>query len=122
MDPITWALLTTLVLLAGGGVTQATRQRRRARARQQLQEALRTARPMGNTRISIFDVYWDLGASSWALELMQHHSLLPSTEDAIFGAWSRLEDLVAGHGSYDAFLEDSLDAIGEFFAEHREVG
>lgn len=122
MEPITWAILTTLVLLAGGGVTQATRQRRRAVERAQLRQALRVSRPVGNTRVSIFDVYWDLGASSWALELMHHHNLLPSTEDAIFGAWSRLEDLVAGHGSYDAFLEDSLEAIGEFFSEHREVG
>ncbi|RAL24687.1 hypothetical protein DL240_00310 [Lujinxingia litoralis] len=122
MEPITWAILTTLALLAGGGLTQAARQRRAAQERVQLRAALRAPHPVGATRVSVFDVYWDLGASSWSLELMAHHDLLPEHEEEIFGVWHRLEDLVAGHGSYDAFLEDSLEAIGEFFDEHRHVG
>ncbi len=125
MDPITLVIITTLFVLAtGGATTAAVRRTRKQRKLLQLRESLRARRAFGEHRLSLFDVFWDLGASDFALELMAHHSLLPDDDDdrELFGAWSRLEDLIDQHGSYERFLEDSLEAIQEFFEEHRHAG
>ena len=123
MDPITLTIITLFVLATGGATTAVVRRQQQARKQLRLKESLRARQPVGDQRLSIFDVFWDLGASDFALELMAHHHLLPhDSESEIFGAWSRLEDLIDQHGSYEGFLEDSLEAIQEFFEEHRRAG
>lgn len=125
MDPVTLSIIAALFVLAtGGATTAAVRRRRKKRQRAFLREHLRMRRPIAGQRLAIFDVFWDLGASDFALELMSHHYLLPdeASEQAIAGAWSRLEELVTQHGDYDQFLVDSLEAIQEFFVEHRHAG
>ena len=123
MDPITLVIFATLFVLATGGATTAAVRHRRALHAVRLKEALRATRPVQNQRLSLFDLFWDLGASDFALELMAHHDLLPSAnDDAIHRAWSNMEDLVRQYGSYDSFLENSLEAIQEFFEEHRHAG
>lgn len=123
MDPITVIILTTLFAVATGGAV-AVRRTRRARRRARLVEDLKTRRPVGDRRVSIFDVFWDLGASDFALEMMARDGLIPEDdhEDGIVLAHSQLEDVVSQHGNYREFLEDSLEAIQEFFDEHRRAG
>ena len=125
MDPITLGIIATLFVLAtGGATTAAVRHRRRIQKQLQFKNSLRARRPVAGIQLSLFDVFWDLGASEFALELMVHHHLIPdnSEDPDIFGGWSRLEDLIVQHGNYGAFLEDSLEAIQEFFEEHRRAG
>lgn len=125
MDPVTIGIIATLFVLAtGGATTAAVRRRNRVRRRQKLTERLRQPRPVAGQSLSLFDVFWDLGASEFALELMAHHDLIPDDGDDLdaFGGWSRLEDLIVQHGNYSEFLDDSLDAIQEFFEQHRQAG
>ena len=125
MDPITLTIIATLFVLAtGGATTAAVRHRRRVQRQLRFKNSLRTRRAVAGLHLSIFDVFWDLGASEFALELMIHHHLLPDNGDDPdnFGGWSRLEDLIIQHGNYSDFLEDSLEAIQEFFEEHRRAG
>ncbi len=122
MDPIVIAILTLFVLATGGTATAAVRRRKRTLARLGLQQDMRAARRLEDHRLSLFDVFWDLGASDFALELMAHHDLLPTQREAVHGSWSRLSTLVEQHGSYEAFLEDSLEAIQEFFIKHKQAG
>ena len=125
MDPVTLGIIATLFALAtGGATTAAIRRRNRQQRRAQLKEDLRTRRPIGDQRLSIFDVFWDLGASDFALDLMAHNYLLPDDggDREIFAALSHLEDRVDQHGSYQEFVEDSLEAIQEFYEEHKRAG
>lgn len=124
MDPVTLLILTMFAVATGGATTVVVRRRRRAHQRARLKEDLKTRRPVGDARVSIFDVFWDLGASDFALELMARDGLIPhdNADRAVVAALSRLEDIVAQHGKYQQFLEDSLDAIQEFFDEHRRAG
>ncbi len=123
MDPITLTIITLFVLATGGATTAVVRRQKRARRLLRLRENLRARRPFGDQRLSIFDIFWDLGASDFALELLAHHQLLPEDDETeVFGAWSRLEDLIEQYGGYEGFLEDSLEAIQEFFEEHQRVG
>ncbi len=124
MDPITLAIITLFVLATGGATTAAVRKRQRTVQRAAIREHLQARRPIAGTRVALFDVFWDLGASDFALELMAHHYLLPhdAGDEEILGTWSRLEDLVIQHGGYGEFLRDSLDAIQEFFREHQSAG
>lgn len=124
MDPVTLVIIATLAAVATGGTATAVIRRRKNRRRRRLREDLRTRRPVGDDRISLFDVFWDLGASDYALEMMDHFGVVPKDdgERQIVGALSRLEDLVSQHGSYREFLDDSLEAIQEFFEEHRRAG
>ncbi len=125
MDPVTVAIIATLFAIAtGGATTVAVRQRQRRRHRVQLREDLAARRPVGNQRLSIFDVFWDLGASDFALEMMDHNGLIPKDvgDRQVVAAHSQLEDRIAQHGNYQDFVEDSLEAIQEFFDEHQHAG
>jgi hypothetical protein len=122
MDPIVIVILTLLALATGGTATVAVQKRQKTLARLGLQQDLRSVRRLEDHRLSLFDVFWDLGASDFALELMAHHDLLPLDREDVHGTWTRLETLVDQHGSYEGFLEDSLEAIEEFFSDHRFAG
>ena len=122
MDPVTITIITLFILAMGTSTTVAMRRKRKAQRRLLLQEGLRAHRRIEDQRLSLFDVFWDLGASDFALELMAHHRLLPENDTGPHDAWSRLADLVAQHGDYGDYLEDSLEAIQEFYDEHRHAG
>ena len=124
MDPVTLVIITTLFALATGGTTAAMRRHRRQAQRQRLRTGLRQRRPLGGKPRSLYDFFWDLGASDFALELMDHHHLLPgdSSDQEIDTAWRSLKALYEDYNSYDALLEDSLSAIQEFYEDHRQAG
>lgn len=122
MDPFLIIFLTLFVLSTSSFVAIRIKKHQQTQKRLALQSDLRAHHRLEDTRLSLFDIFWDLGASDFALELMAHHDLLPQSQDETYGAISRLKTLIQDHGGYNAFLEDSLDAIQEFFQDHRFAG
>lgn len=122
MDPITLLILTIFVLATGGAGTAAALRMQKAHQREKMREALLRKRPLKGQLICVFDVFWDLGVSDYSLEIMGAQGLLLSNPDDLHGALSRLEDLVEQHGSYGEYVSDALDAIQEFYNEHRQAG
>lgn len=121
MDPILIIILT-LLAISSGGVTSAVLANQRRHRREDLRGALLKKRAYAGRSLSIFDVFWDLGVSDFALEIMAHQGLLFDDPKQVKAAHFLLEDLIEAHGSYEAFLEDVLDSIQEFYREHRETG
>jgi hypothetical protein len=113
MDPIV-VLIITLTVAAGGGASglavAAYRHRRRKAMRQLLQRKHRH----GAESVSLFDVFWDLGASDLALEMMRHEELLPEQSDGERAAHERLQSLVEAHGDYPTYVRETLEVIEEF--------
>jgi hypothetical protein len=114
MDPTT-VILILLSILAGGGASKATIDAVRRLRRRRLEEGLRREKRHDDHRLSVFDVFWDLGASDFALELMRHDQLLPARAGDVEEVHRRLEAVIDSHGSYQQFVDDSLEAIREFY-------
>lgn len=120
MDPVIVLILTLLALSGGGagGAMLASRRRRRSEIRELSFEKV----DHGESDLSVFDVFWDLGVSDYALEIMGHQGLLLENPDDFDHVHLELEESIEAHGSYSAFLHDTLDAIHEFYEEHRSAG
>ena len=125
MDPVLIVALL-LTLLAGGGAEAVRRRRQR---RRQLRDAVQQDRPHGPTpkqgpTLSVADVFWDLGASDFALEMMRHDGLLmqQGTARERRDVHRRLDELIQAAGSYDRFIADELESIQEFYEAHRSAG
>lgn len=114
MDPTT-VILILLSILAGGGASKVTLDAVRRLRRHRLEEALGHEKRHDGRRLSVFDVFWDLGASDFALELMRHDELLPADAGELEDVHRRLESVIESHGSYQQFVDDSLEAIREFY-------
>ncbi|MEZ4459751.1 MAG: hypothetical protein R3E66_08465 [bacterium] len=97
--------------------------KKRRRSLLMLRDAVRTRGALSHeVEISIFDVFWDLGASDFALEVMASQGLLPRDLQEMPMAHDALGDRIAEQGGYDAFIRENLETIQEFFEEHRRVG
>lgn len=120
MDPITVLILTLLALSGGGagGAMWVSRQKRRARIRELTFEKVNHE----GVELSVFDVFWDLGVNDYALEIMGNQGLLIEEPDDFDRVHLALEESIEAHGSYSAFLDDTLEAIHEFYEEHRSAG
>ncbi len=121
MDPTT-VIVILLSVLAGGGVSKAAVDAVRRMRRRRLKERLREERQHDGRHLSVFDVFWDLGASDFALELMRHDDLLPATAEEVDQAHRRLEAVVESHGSYQQYVDDSVEAIREFYRAGADTG
>ena len=78
MDPVLILFIFTAAALAGGAA-RAARNARRTRRRRTLRASVTRALPAPGRDASLFDLFWDLGASDFALTLMAHHGLLPAS-------------------------------------------
>lgn len=121
MEPVTLIILMFFVLVGGGTTGQAIK-RRRKRQKEELREVLLKKFPAPDRYVSIFDIFWDLGVSDFALVIMGHQDLLPREPSDIDMIFQRIEDRIEAHGSYEAFVSDVLDAIQEFYQDHKSAG
>ncbi|QDG53760.1 hypothetical protein FIV42_24350 [Persicimonas caeni] len=121
MDPII-VLIITLIALSGGGAGSAAVMIQRRKRQLALREAVLEKVDHAGRPLSLFDVFWDLGVSDYALALMDHHGILPRAPQDFEKAHSVLDDLIEAHGTYTDFLEDNLAAIQEFYRDHRQTG
>ncbi len=122
MDPVTIVILSFLLAIFSGGAGRQIYKSAKKRQREQMREAVLTEWPGPERYLSVFDLFWDLGASDWALTIMGHQDLLPRAPEDVDDIFRRIEDRIKAHGSYAAFVEDVLDAIQEFYEEHRTPG
>lgn len=123
MDPITLIIfLIILTALTGGGIY--TRQENRKREELLLMKDAIRSRGVGHvhTQACIFDVFWDLGASEFALELMANQRFLPNSIQELPLALDQINDAITEQGSYDTFIRENLEAIEEMYQEHRRTG
>ncbi len=105
---------------AGAGHTGLARARKRERER--LREVLFEPWPGPDRYASLLDLFWDLGASDFALEILGNQQLLPLSAPELSEVFARLDARAAIYGSYEAMVADLLDAIQEFYREHRAAG
>ena len=121
MEPIS-ILLLLIVTLFGTGAGRQVYKRTQRRRKEELREALLKKFPAPDRYVSIFDIFWDLGVSDYALTIMSHQDLLPKQADDISDVFHRLDSRIHDHGSYEAFIAVVLEAIQEFYEEHRAAG
>jgi hypothetical protein len=121
VDPFVILILTFLALTGGGAGSAAVVIRRQRRYEAFRQGLLKKVGHHGRG-VSIFDVFWDLGVSDYALALMDHHKLLPQDPKNFEDVHHHLDDLIEAHGTYTDFIEDNLAAIQEFYRDHRDTG
>ncbi len=121
MDPFTITLLIVMSVLASGSGSVAWR-RAKKRRRERLRASLLRKFPAPDRYVSVFDVFWDLGASDYALKIMAAQRLIPRDPDDSEAVFDTILDRIEVHGSYSAFIEDVLEAIQEFYEEHRAAG
>lgn len=124
MDPVTLAVLAVLAVAgSGAGAWAAVRQRRKLVSRDEMRHAVRSAIPLGrDAPISLFDVFWDLGASDFALTMLASRKLLLEHPRDLALLVEALPARVAEHGSYAEFVREQLEAIQEYYREHRGAG
>jgi hypothetical protein len=124
VDPVTIAVLAVVALLgSGAGAAAAVRTRRAMQRRDAMRVAVRRAIPIGSDPpVSLFDVFWDLGASDFALEMMGSAKLLLEEPNELALVVDLLPTRVAEHGGYQAFVREQLDAMEEYYRAHREAG
>jgi hypothetical protein len=121
VDPFVVVILTIIALTGGGAGSAAVVFRRQRRHKAFRKEMLTKVGHRGRG-VSIFDVFWDLGVSDYALALMDHHGLLPHDPQDFDAVHHHLDDLIEAHGTYTDFIEDNLAAIQEFYRDHRGTG
>lgn len=122
MEPITVILIFLFGLVGGGAGTAALSSRKKKKRTSFITGLTQKTRVEDGTEVSVFDVYWDLGVSDFALEILHKNRILPVTIDDIDLSHERIHDAVRAHGSYSAFISDTLDAIQEFYDEHTVAG
>jgi hypothetical protein len=111
VDPITIIALVALIAGAGAGGLAY----RRGDQRKEMREAVRAPIASGDDLIiSLFDVFWDLGASEFTLEMLAHRGLLLERPADLSDLLSALPQAVAEHGSYKEFVDDLLLSIQEY--------
>lgn len=119
MDPIAIVIITLLVLAFGGSTATTLYQSRNEALRKALHEKRYVT---GGNMLSLFDVFWDLGASDYALEMMGQQGLLPTTTRELPQSYQNLDELIEQHGSYHEYIEETLAAIETYYREHRRLG
>ncbi|MCR9164638.1 MAG: hypothetical protein ACE37F_13635 [Nannocystaceae bacterium] len=123
MDPITLALLATLAVAAATGGTVATVRARRQTRREAMRAAVRAPVPIGHeSPISLFDVFWDLGASDLALTMMAHRGVLLERPEDKAKLVHTLGEEVVRSGGRAAYVAEQLEAIEEVFRKQRSAG
>lgn len=121
MDPVT-VFIILMSVLAGGGAGGVALAAYREHRRREMRRLLGNERTHDGRSLSLFDVFWDLGANDIALEMMRHHGLLPEGLDDGPRAHGELAALVDAYEGYGIFVEETLEVIEEFEEALRNRG
>lgn len=119
MDPITLTIAIVAALGGGGLTTAAIVSRRRRRRHQAMRKAVRAQIPCGpHSPVTLFDLFWDLGASEYALAMMAHRDLLLDEAQDTGKLIHTLGEEVVRSGGYSDYVAEQLEAIEEIVRDH----
>lgn len=123
MDPVTLAVFAAFAVAAATGGTVAAMRARQRTQREAMRAAVRAPVPIGNeSPISLFDVFWDLGASDLALTMMAHRGVLLERAEDKANLIHTLGEEVIRSGGRAAYVAEQLEAIEEVFRKQRSAG
>jgi hypothetical protein len=116
VDPV--SIIALVVLLSGigaGGLAV-----RKSSQRKEMQAAVVAPIACGEELVlSLFDVFWDLGANEFTLEMMAHRGLLLDQSEDLSTLLSDLPVRISEHGGYKQFVDDLLVSIQEYRESNR---
>ncbi len=116
VDPIT--IIVGIALLAGlgaGGMALVAQGNR-----DKMREAVRAPISCGDSLVlSLFDVFWDLGANEFTLEMLAHRELLMTKHEELASLITQLPERIAEHEGYKGFVDDLLVSIEEYRKSNR---
>ncbi len=122
MEPFS-IILIVLSLLSGSAISARALGRYRKKKKQLFRASLvEHAVNIRGEDLTIFALFWDLGVSDYALEIMAAQRVLPRDISELPAALEQFEHLVLNYESYGAFSRDMLDAIQEFYDLHKQAG
>lgn len=122
MDPITLGIIALVALAGGAGTAAVVASRRRSR-RQAMHEAVRAPVPCGpHPPVSLFDIFWDLGASDMALAMLAHRGLLLDDPEQRAGLVQTLGEEIVRAGGRAEYVAEQLEAIEEVYQDHMRGG
>lgn len=108
-----FTILVGLLIASVGGYFAWKSYRRR-----QLRRALRQKRLHGDRDLSIFDVFWDLGANEFALEFLRQEGMLLAEPNELASAHQALSEVIDEHESYSLYLQQTREVIRDFSEQH----
>ena len=120
MDPITLLVLGMGALAAAGLGAAAGPlwgQVRLRRARELVTRPLVGAQAGDGAARSVHDLYFDLGSSEYAIEVLRHLDLIPETEADVERVAGSLVDAIASFGGYDAMVASLRETIKDLADE-----
>lgn len=123
MDPLTIGVIAAIVAAVGGGAAASVVRARRTSRREAMRQAVRAPVPCGaHAPVSLFDVFWDLGASEYALAMMAHRGVLIDDPSAHGPAMMTLGEQIVAAGGRAEYVAEQLDAIEEYYRDHNTAG
>ncbi len=116
MDPVSIIMLVALAVGAGaGGLAYRSHS-----SRKEMRQAVVAPIACGDELVlSLFDVFWDLGANEFTLEMVAHRGLLLDEPEDLSLLLTELPVRIAEHGGYKPFVDDLLASIQEYRESHR---
>ncbi len=88
-----------------------------------MRQAVRAPVPCGShAPVSLFDIFWDLGSSDFALAMMAHRGILLDTPSASSALVHTLGEEIVRSGGRAAYVSEQLEAIEEFYRDHAAAG
>ncbi len=123
MDPISLTLIAAGALAGSGGVMAWLSRRRAVQRSEAMRRAVQIAIPCGSEApVSLLDLFWDLGASDFALEMLAHRQLLLDAPDQLSSLVRELPSMIVEAGSYGELVAELLESIAVYSQEHRSAG
>lgn len=88
-----------------------------------MRQAVRAPVPCGaHAPVSLFDIFWDLGSSEFALAMMAHRGILLDEPSDTARLVHGLGEEIVRSGGRAAYVEEQLEAIEEFYRDHTSAG
>lgn len=123
MDPI------TLLIIGAGGAAAAGvaasvgpiwRQVKLRRSRELIMRPIIGADSADGGPRSVYDVFCDLGANEYGIEVMRHMDLIPEKEEDLELVTHNLKEAIESFGGYGLMIESLRETIGELSSDENE--
>jgi hypothetical protein len=124
VDPI------TLIIIGAGGVTAAGlaaavgpiwHQLNIRKARDLVNRPVIGADASGSGPRSVYDIFCDLGANEYAVDVMRHMDLIPEREQDLESTTNNLRDAIDSFGGYGLLISSLRETISELTDDNNEA-